>query len=108
MADSSSIIRIAPIELVSSRLPADRLIMASGIDDLSDHRKFHGERRAGSRRAVHTNLAGVLLDDAVGHGQAQSGASAVAGLRFVLGGEERIVDAVNVLLSNSASGVAHR
>ena len=72
--------RMVPSELASSRLPANRLIMASDIDSLSHHWELHGERRAGSRRAVHADLAGMLLNDSVGHRKPQSGPAAVARL----------------------------
>src|SRR5271165_558839 len=99
---------MAPIVPVSSLLSAKRPIIASGIDDLSDHRKFHRERRTIARRAVHMNLARMLLNDAVRYRQPEPRAAAVPGLGFVLGGEERIIDAVNVLLRDAAASVGHR
>ena len=47
----------------------------------------------------------MLLDDAVSDGQAQARAALLALLRSGLGGEERIVDALNVFLRDSAAGV---
>ena len=51
-------------------------------------------------RALHADLAGMFLDDAVGHRQSQPGSPGVAGLGLVLGGEEWIVDAMDVFLRN--------
>src|SRR5271169_4448724 len=108
MAASSSMISTEPIELVSSRPVAVRLMVASGIDDLSYHREFHGERCALSRRTLYVDLSGVFLNDAVGYRQPQAGAAGMAGLGFGLGGEKRIVDAMNVFLRDAAAGVRHR
>ena len=36
------------------------------------------ERSAAAHFALHLNLAGVLLNDAVAHGQAEAGAAALA------------------------------
>jgi hypothetical protein len=49
-------------------------------------------RRWRSRR----DLAGVLLNDAVADGEAEAGAAALAGLGRGLGGEEGIVDALEM------------
>ena len=80
-------------------------MVASGTDSLSDQGELHDERGAAAGRAVDANLAGVLLNDSVGHRESQSGAAAVTGLRLVLGGEERIVDAMNVFLRDAGAGV---
>src|SRR5208337_5463097 len=101
MAASSSTISTDPAEASSSRPRAFRLTTASGIHGLSDQGEFHGEGRASSGLAVHADLAGVLLDDAVGDREPQSGAARVPGFGLVLGGEEGIVDAVYVLLGDT-------
>jgi len=49
----------------------------------------------------------VLLNDAVGHGKPQTGSLALAFARGRLGGEERVVDALNVFLWDSISGVGN-
>src|ERR1035438_4531328 len=108
MAASSSMMSTEPSETVSSRSAAGRVTMASGIDDLSDHGEFHGEGCALARRAFHVDFASVFLDDSVSHRQTQPGSAGVAGLGLGLGGEEGIVDAMNVFLGNAASGVCHR
>ena len=60
---------------------------------------------AGADGALDMNLAGVFLDDAVGNGEAQASAAAVAGPGRGFGGEERIVDALEVLGSDAGAGV---
>ncbi len=55
--------------------------------------------------AFDVDLAGVLLHDAVADGEAKAGAFVLALLGFALGGEEGIVDAVEVLLLDAAAGV---
>ena len=53
-----------------------------------------------------SNLAGMLLDDSVGHRQSQSCAP-LPSRGAVLGGEEWIVDALNVFLRDAAAGVGN-
>src|SRR5271169_6750074 len=69
--------------------------------------KIQGESRSGPGLALHTNLAGMFLDDAVGDGKTEAGAAGLAFARRSLGGEEGIVNALNVLGSNARSGVGH-
>jgi len=52
---------------------------------------------AGADGAFDVNFSGVFLNDAVGDGEPQAGAAAVAGPDHGLGGEEGIVDALEVL-----------
>ena len=59
--------------------------------------------RAGADGALDMNLAGVLLDDAVGDGKAKTGAAAVSRPGRGLGGEERIVDALEMLGSDAGA-----
>ena len=47
----------------------------------------------------------MLLNDAVGDRQAQSGALALSFARRGLGGEERVVDALDMFLRNAGAGV---
>ena len=75
---------------------------ASDMHCLPAQGKIKSECCARAGLALHANLAGVLLDDAVGDGEAQAGAAALAFLRRGLGGEERIVDALNVLRRDAA------
>src|ERR1700692_2394547 len=108
MAASSSTISTEPGNAKSSRPIAVRPTATSGIDRLSHHGKLHNECRAATRRAIDANLAGMCLDDAVGHRQSQACAAAVSCLGLVLGGEKRIVNAMNMFLRNSGAGVGHR
>src|SRR5271165_1878959 len=107
MAASSSMIKTEPGEENSPRPGVIRLTTASGIDRLPYHGEFHGERRASAGLAVHADLPGMFLNNAVGHGKSQPGAAALAGLGrgLVLGGEEWIVDAVNMFLRDTRTGV---
>src|SRR5580700_8737498 len=79
---------------------------ASGIDCLSHQREIEIESCAFAGAALHANLAGVLLNDSVTYRQAQSRA---LGLPFTdaLGGEEWVVDPMNVFLRNAASSVGN-
>ena len=61
------------------------------------------KRGAGADGAFHMDLAGVLLNDAVRDGEAQAGAALVA--RLCLGGEEGIVDALQMLGRDAGAGV---
>src|SRR5665213_507072 len=56
-------------------------------------REFEAELGAFADGAVDVDLAGVLLHDAVGDGEAEAGAFALAFLGGALGGEEGVVDA---------------
>src|SRR5579875_174056 len=105
MAASSSTINTEPTEAGLSPPSSLRLATTSSTDCLSDQRKFHDEGGAAAGGAVHADFAGVLLDDAIGDGKTQPGAAAVAGCRLAFGGEERIVDTMDVLLGNAAAGV---
>src|ERR1700761_1265024 len=100
-------INTEPCEANSSSAEAVRLIAASGTDRLPDHGKFHDECGSAAGHAVDANLTGMFLNDAVGHGESQACAARVAGFGFVLGGEERIVDTMNVLLRNAGAGIGH-
>src|SRR6266446_1553392 len=82
-------------------------IFSLGRDCLPAQWKIEGEGCARPRMALHTNLAGVFLDDAVGHGKAQAGAAGLALARRGLGRKERIVDALDVLGGKARSGVGH-
>ena len=56
---------------------------------------------AGADSALHVNLAGVFLDNAVGNRESQPRAAAIAGLRSGLGRKERIVDTLQMLRSDA-------
>src|SRR5450432_4403639 len=58
--------------------------------------------------AFDANLSGVFLKYAVGDGEPKTRAAILAFARCVLGGEKRIVDATDVFLSDSGTGVRDR
>src|SRR6185437_7892982 len=75
-----------------------------GGNRLANQGKLQIERGAFPRAAFHGDLARVLLNDAVGDGEPQAGAAGLAVASRILGGEERVVDAVNVLLGDTFAG----
>src|SRR5581483_475783 len=77
---------------------------ASDIDSLPQHWEIEVKGGALLGRAFDVNLAGVLLNDSVGHRKAQAGA-ALPILRRSFRGEERIVNAMNVFLRDSRTGI---
>src|SRR5438876_2164246 len=78
---------------------------ASDIRSLPDQRKIKIEGRSFVGRALHANLASVLLDNPISHRKPQTGAAFLTILGRSFGGEERIVNALNMLLRDSAAGV---
>ena len=64
------------------------------------------KRGACADRAFDMDFAGVLLNDAVADREAEAGAAFVAGQG--LGGEERIVDALEMLGSDAGTGVGDK
>src|SRR5580704_10587212 len=67
--------------------------------------EIQGEGGAFPRMAFYTNLAGVFLDDAVGHGKAETGAAGLAFAGRSLSSKERIVNALNMFGRDAGSGV---
>src|SRR5689334_19860864 len=65
-------------------------------------REFQMERGAAVAPIEHFDRTAMLLNDTVGHRKSETGA-----LARRLGGEEGIVDAVNVLRSNAGSCIGH-
>src|SRR5436190_5953509 len=94
-----------PCEADGVSLKRRGMTAASDIDRLSHEREIQIERGAFFRGTLHANLAGMLLDDPVGHRQTETGAPFLTILRCSFGGEERIVNALNVLLCDSATGI---
>src|SRR5258705_7799486 len=80
---------------------------ASDIHSLLHERKIEVKSRAVVGRTLHTDLAGVLLDDPVGYGKSQPGAAFLAIGRRGFCGEEWIVNALYMFLRNSAAGIGH-
>src|SRR5437868_180809 len=108
MAASSSTIRIEPVAgstwcMCRRTNTAD--IAASDIDCLSHHGKFKGKCRALVRTAAYLDLAGVLLDNSIAHGETESGAATLSFAGFYFCREEWIVDAIQVLWRNTGPGV---
>src|SRR6185312_9708261 len=64
-----------------------------------------GEGRALALAAADLNFAGMFLNDSVGHGKTEPGSSPLPFTGFCLGGEEWIVDAVQMLGRNAVAGV---
>src|SRR3972149_4831417 len=93
---------------VAASRPADLRVRTalSDIDGLLHQREFQMEGGALAGAALHPDLAGVLLDDAVGDRESQPGAAPLALVGRALGDEEGIVDAVDVLLRDAGAGVA--
>src|SRR5438270_13423933 len=108
MAASSSMMRILPAARDS--LPAGRCASTAASDIYSlpafHHGKLEMEGGTFTRLALHAYLPGMLLNDAVGHGESQAGAAPLplaGGSR--LGGEEWIVNALDVLLRDANARV---
>src|SRR5512132_2950223 len=80
--------------------------MALCIDCLPYQRKFEEERGPASGLAVHLDLAGVLLDDAVGDREPESGAAALSLAGSVLRRKKWVVDAADMFLRDAAAAVA--
>src|SRR5215831_3873533 len=77
----------------------------SDMGCLSAQREVERKSRTRPRIGFHANLSGMLLNDAVSYRQTQPGASVLAFLGCRLGGEERIVNALNVLRRDAGTGV---
>src|SRR2546430_1821915 len=98
MATSSSIMRMEPACAPSKIDGLKGATTALDMHGLPYQRELQMKRGAHSRPAIHVDLAGMFLDDAVGHRQPQSGAAILPiTARSVLGGEKWIVDALDVL-----------
>src|SRR5216684_1357329 len=107
---SSSMMSTAPARPGDPGVPfnSEREITAvSDMERLPAQGEVESESCAGAGMTLHANLAGMFLDDAVGDGKAEAGAAGLAFARSGLGGEEGIVDALDVLGSNARSGVGN-
>src|SRR5512141_1825046 len=103
MAASSSMINTEPADELSLRLWRG-IVASSDIDGLPGQREIQVKSCAPSGMALYSNFSRMLLNDAVGHGQAQSGAFALALTRCRLRGEKWIVDALDVFLCDTRAG----
>src|SRR5256885_119397 len=114
MAASSSMMRMEPSEAPGITSPVSCLgtscsLTALCIDGLPsgdwDHREIKMELGAGAGLTLNADLAGVLLDDAVGVGERESGAATLARAVGGVRGEERVVDAGDVFGGETAAAI---
>src|ERR1700692_1092375 len=114
IAASSSIIRILPA--LCGRISGGVLRRVIGVTsdtaksdmDCLPRRyqgKIQGEGGAFAGAALHANMARVFLNDAVGYRKPKTGSAILAVDGRSLSREKWIVDAVNILLFNSRTGV---
>src|SRR5487761_1350355 len=68
--------------------------------------KLQMERRAATHFAVHLNLAGVFLNNAVAYREAETCPTSLALNNSGFGGEERIVDAAQIFCRDAGPGIA--
>src|ERR1035438_4232491 len=114
MAASSSMTRIRAKPLARAESPETAVAdgfkgsSTSGMNGIPQQGKLELKGCAGADGAFDMNFAGVLLDDAVGDGKSQAGAAAVAGFGGGLGGEKRIVYALEVLRFDATAGVGNQ
>src|SRR5271168_85487 len=110
---SSSMMRTTPANVPGIPFTSVREITAAsdifglGGDSLPAQGEIEGEGGPFPGMAFDANLAGMFLDDAVGHGKTEPSAASLAFARRSLGGKERIVNALNMLGSNAAPGVGN-
>src|SRR5215467_1136634 len=100
-------INTAPADGMGSLILGREITAASDIDSLPCQREIQVERCSFAGPAFHSNLARVLLDDAVGNGEAKPSSPVLAFPRCILSREKRIVDTVDVLGSNAAPRVGN-
>src|SRR6516165_8036643 len=104
MPASSSITRmLPPVAPDANTGPEERFKDCSTSDmyRLPYERKLKVECCAGSDGAFDVNFARVLLNDPVGDRQAESRSASLPRPRSSLGGEERIVDALEMFRRNA-------
>ena len=77
----------------------------SDMDGLPDQGEIQGERGAFPWTALHADMPRMLLDNAVGDRKSKTGAAILAFGRRRLGGEEGIVDFLNVLRRDAGARV---
>src|SRR5579859_78425 len=80
---------------------------ASDIDRLSYHREIDVKRGALLRGAFNANLAGVLLNNSISDRESKSSAAFLPFRDGALGGEEGVVNAMNMLLRDSRSTIRY-
>src|ERR1022692_3571951 len=77
----------------------------SDMDCLPYEREVQGKGCTFAGAALYPNISRMFLNDSVGHGKPQAGAAILALGGGCFGGEEWIIDALNVFLSNAGAGV---
>src|SRR5271168_3018396 len=101
MPTSSSITRMLALPFLELGAGAEtgrfKGSSTSGMDRFPQQGKFKMKGCAGADRALHMDLACVFLNDAVGDRKSQPRAAPVARPGHRLGGEERVVDALQML-----------
>src|SRR6476646_5754965 len=102
MPASSSIIRIEPPWETSI---GGRVKTAALDIDCLSHWKFQLELCSLARLRVHADLACMLLNNSVCDGKAKARAAGLTFARNVFGGEERVINPVDVLRRDSGAAV---
>src|SRR5437016_364518 len=101
-------INTVPVDDEGTSLKLRRETMASSdIDSLPGHWEIQVKRSSFAGAALDANLSRMFLDNAVSNRKAQTCTAALAFPGGCLRGEERIVDALNVLLGNTGAGVGN-
>src|SRR5207253_11201549 len=100
-------IRMHPCEEEGLSVKRRGMTAASDIDRLSQQREIQIERCSFFRGTFDANLAGMLLNNSVGDRQTEAGATFMTLLRCGLGGEEGIVNPLDVLLLDCADRIGN-
>src|SRR5215469_10151056 len=101
--------RMLPIPAGSFTDPLGcEITAASDMDCLPGQREVKREGCAFSGTAVDTNLPRMFLNDAVCHREPQPGAARLSFFLAGLGGEEGIINAMNVFLGNAGTCVGDK
>src|SRR5207247_8870539 len=107
MAASSSMINTVP-EREGWASPGCRMMTtASDIDCLPHQREFEIESRAFAGMTFDPNFSRMLLNNAIRHRKSKSRTFALAFARRGFSGEERVVNAMNVVLRYTAAGIGN-
>src|ERR1700739_2461835 len=80
---------------------------ASDMNGLPDQGEIQGEGGSFARTALHADVSRMFLDDAVGDRKSKTGAAILTFRRRGLGGEEWVVNTMDVLLGDDRTGVGN-
>src|SRR5271165_3902197 len=109
MAASSSMIRIrCPVSRCGGGGAAETASVASDMRRFPQHGKFKIKGGPGAHMAFHVNFSGVLLDDAVGDGEPQTGATPFSLFWCGLGRKEWVVNALQMFWRNPGACIRDR